>query len=134
MLKVKINTNNTEKYFNSLPGRVRGRMINQSDSMAEIVKENTTPITPMRTGQLRRRFTKRPNFGSGDIKIRIWYRAINPRTGYDYAPVQETHQYKHYTTPGTGSRYLRRGIELSRQTIKDKQINIIKGAIRNGGL
>ena len=134
MLKAKINAGNAEKYFNQLPNRVRSGMVNESDSMAEIVKNKATPFTPKRKGQLRTRFTKKPMFERDKIEIKVWYRAINPKTGYDYAPIQEIHQYRHYTTPGTGPRYLRKGIELSRQTIKDKQVKIVKGAVSNGRL
>lgn len=134
MLKARIDGNNAQQYFRQLPNRVRSGMVSKSDRMVGIVKEKTTPITPKRSGQLRRRFNKIPSFGDNEVEIRVYYRAINPKTGFDYAPIQETHQYRHYTTPGTGSRYLLRGMERSRETVKEMQTEVVRGAIRNGGL
>jgi hypothetical protein len=54
-----------------------------------------TPYVPMKTGELR-------DSGRATNDGRLYWTAINPRDGYNYAYKQYTTQYRNYTTPGTG--------------------------------
>lgn len=54
-----------------------------------------TPYVPMKTGKLR-------ESGRATNDGRLYWTAIDPITGENYAYKQYTTQYRHYTTPGTG--------------------------------
>ena len=54
-----------------------------------------TKYVPMKTGALRMS-------GRATNDGRLYWTAINPNNGYNYAYKQYTTQYNHYTTPDTG--------------------------------
>lgn len=54
-----------------------------------------TPYVPMKTGALRMS-------GRATSDGRLYWSAINPNSGYNYAEIQYYTQYNHYTTEGTG--------------------------------
>jgi hypothetical protein len=54
-----------------------------------------TPYVPMKTGKLR-------ESGRATTDGRLYWTAVDPITGENYAYKQYTTQYRRYTTPGTG--------------------------------
>ena len=72
-------------------------MINTMKDVAEIVRENTLPLTPFETGRLGRSFkTFVLTDSSREKLIMVRMSALNPNTGYDYAWIQhENTSYKH---------------------------------------
>ena len=60
-----------------------------------VLVDVVTPYVPMKTGQLR-------DSGRATTDGRLYWTAIDPKTGENYAYKQYTTQYNHYTTPGTG--------------------------------
>ena len=68
--------------------------------MSEEMVKISKPVTPKDTGRLRMDITKSVLGLNGQIK---W--------GKGYAAIQETKQFKNYTTPGTGPRYAEKGVK-----------------------
>jgi hypothetical protein len=67
---------------------------------AEAVQQAADPVTPKRRGNLRRDVLKQVL----GLRARIiWAK--------DYAEIQETKQFAHYTTAGTGPHFAQRAIE-----------------------
>ena len=54
-----------------------------------------TKYVPMKTGALRMS-------GRATDDGRVYWSAVNPNSGYNYAEIQYYTQYNHYTTEGTG--------------------------------
>ena len=121
---------NYETYFNNLRPHVRNELNNQSDIIAYTVRKNTNPVTPKRIGKLRGSFRKRKTHGTNKVVVEVEYRARNSRTGFIYSYIQEHKQYKHYTTPGTGSRYLRKGMSKSVTPVRNKYVETMRRAVR----
>lgn len=63
-------------------------------NVAEEIVSESTPRTPKKTGQLRRDILKQVLGLKGKV---VW----NKR----YASIQETKQFRNYTTPGTGPKF-----------------------------
>jgi len=129
MLKVRI-SGNYNQYFRNLRPNVRRELNGQSDAIAHIVRKNTNPVTPKRTGKLRSSFRKTKTYGTNKIIVEVEYRARNERTGFIYSYIQEHRQYRHYTTPGTGPRYLRKGMSKSTRLVRNKYVETMRRAVR----
>ena len=63
-------------------------------NMADEIVNIADPVTPKKTGDLRRTVLRQVLGTNGKV---VWTRG--------YAAIQETKQFKHYTTPGTGPHY-----------------------------
>lgn len=123
-------TGNYEQYFSNLRPRVRRELNGQSDAIAHIVRKNTNPVTPKRKGKLRSSFRKTKTYGTNKVVVEVEYRARNERTGFIYSYIQEHRQYRHYTTPGTGPRYLRKGLNKSTTQVRNKYVETMRRAVR----
>ena len=88
-MSVKI-TDNTTKVNNDL--KIKANVFLRL--MADEVVNTSTPKTPKRTGRLRSDIVKQVLGLKGKI---VW--------GKNYAAIQETKQFKNYTTAGTGPHY-----------------------------
>ena len=65
--------------------------------VAQVVNENTLPITPFETGKLGRSFKWSVLENNSKFQIvQLRMSALNPRTGYDYAWIQHEADYGHY--------------------------------------
>lgn len=76
------------------------------------VDKSAEPITPKKEGELRRGTLKTVSSSRGSIK---WAK--------EYAAAQEVgtirgYPIKHYTTPGTGKAYARRGVEKAVRNVE----------------
>lgn len=95
-------------------------------------------ITPKKTGKLRQSAITY-NMGN-PFKIysatkmgtSIRFRALNPEDGFNYATMQEVHEYMHYTTEGTGSRYVKRGLEERQDFVVTETIEAICKGLSKG--
>lgn len=72
--------------------------------MLEAIHRQSTPTTPMRTGNLRADIRKRVNGKNGSIHWGAKYAAYQER-GYTSGPV------KRYTTAGTGKNFAKKAVE-----------------------
>ena len=64
-------------------------MIRTMEEVAEVVRENTVPITPVRSTRLGKSFKWTIVENNSKFQIlQVRMSALNPRTGYDYAYVQ----------------------------------------------
>lgn len=72
-------------------------MIKTMKLVAQVVKENTIPLTPFETGKLGRSFKWTVLADNSRMKIlQVQMSALNEDTGYDYAWIQhENASYKH---------------------------------------
>ena len=78
-------------------------MINTMKDVAEVVRENTLPITPFETGRLGRSFkTFVLTDSSREKLIMVRMSALNPNTGYDYAWIQHENPYYNHFKPLKG--------------------------------
>lgn len=131
MIKIRF-TGNYDKYLRRLPFNARMELNNKSTEVAYAVRRRSTPYVPKKTGRLRGSFRRVNNFQTNNIIVEVEYRARNPKDGFIYSYIQEHKQYKHYTTPGTGSRYLRKGLSLSTWEIKRKYASAMRDAVKRG--
>ncbi len=74
---------------------------------SEDIVENSTPNTPMKTGQLRRSVLKETLGLKGKV---TWAK--------NYAAKMEEIQFKNYTTPGTGKDYAKNAVHETIAGIK----------------
>lgn len=72
--------------------------------MAEDIHKASTPMTPMKTGQLRRSVIKQVLGKKGQIRWNKKY-AQSQEAGYTSGPVRR------YTTPGTGKAFAYRAVQ-----------------------
>jgi len=72
--------------------------------MADDIHRNSTPITPMKTGQLRRSVIKQVLGLKGEIRWDKKY-AVYQEAGYTRGPIRR------YTTPGTGRAFAYRAVQ-----------------------
>lgn len=72
--------------------------------MAEDIHKASTPITPMKTGQLRRSVIKQVLGKKGQIRWDKRY-AVYQEAGYSKGPIRR------YTTPGTGKAFAYRAVQ-----------------------
>ena len=80
-------------------------MINTMKDVAEVVRENTIPLTPVETTRLGKSFKTFVLTDTAREKlIMVRMSALNPHTGYDYAWIQ--HENTEYEHP---SKYASRG-------------------------
>ena len=79
---------------------------------AEDIVKNSTPNTPMKTGQLRRSVLKETLGLKGKV---AWQR--------DYAAKMEEIQFKNYTTPGTGKDYAKNAVHETIEGTKELLTN-----------
>lgn len=68
--------------------------------MADEIVRSAEPKTPKKTGRLRRDVIKQALGNKAKI---VW--------GKRYAAIQETKQFRNYTTPGTGPKYAEKGVK-----------------------
>lgn len=68
--------------------------------VAETIVQDAEPITPKDTGDMRSIVLKEVVGTNGKVK---WVK--------DYAAIQETKQFKRYTTPGTGSKFAEKTVK-----------------------
>lgn len=124
-----------------------------STELQDIVIENTWDKVPKLEGFLRASVIKykqlyRHSSSIDGIHAMVRFRALNVRkdmknvsvgnfsqkdlTGetFNYAYIQEVHEYEHYTTAGTGSRYLERGMEESLPRIRKITAETINKAVK----
>lgn len=95
---------------------VRGRyslMLQAMIDVAEVVKANTLPLTPLDTGQLGESFHWQVLHYSRDfIEVEVIMDAVDPKSGFHYAEYQhETFGLNH---PHGQMWYLREGINASK--------------------
>lgn len=127
-----------------------------SEELNEIVIEHTNDKVPKLTGFLRWSAIRyksmyRMSSSSDMMQTQVRYRALNVRKdmknigssgsfsrkdlvgdAFNYAFIQEVHEYDHYTTAGTGSHYLQKGLEESIPYIKEKTRQTVAKAIKKG--
>lgn len=72
--------------------------------VADDIIKNSTPKTPKKTGRLRMDILKQVLGLKGKV---LW--------GKNYAIYQETKQFRHYTTSGTGPHYAENGVKKTVQ-------------------
>lgn len=122
---------NYEQYFNKLPQHVRNTLNNDAELVARETRKNTHPFVPKKTGKLRERgFRRVKTYATNKVIVEVEYEAVSER-GFVYSYIQEHKQYKNYTTPGTHSRYLRKGLSKSIHTTKRIYVNSMNKAIRS---
>ena len=131
-----------------------------SGELNEIVISNTNDKVPKLTGFLRWSAIRykdmyRMSSNVDGIQTQVRYRALNVTKdmrnisssnysgnnfsrrdlegdAFNYAYIQEVHEYAHYTTAGTGSHYMERGLEESRPQIEEKTRQTVAKAIKKG--
>ena len=133
-----------------------------SEELNDIVIENTNDKVPKLTGFLRWSAIRyksmyRMSSSTDMIQTQVRYRALNVwkdmknigasnHSGFgrgfsrrdlvgdpfNYAYAQEVHEYAHYTTAGTGSHYLERGLEESIPELKEKTRQTVAKAVKKG--
>ena len=133
-----------------------------SEELNDIVIENTNDKVPKLTGFLRWSAIRyksmyRMSSSSDMMQTQVRYRALNVRKdmknigasnhsgfgrgfsrkdlegdAFNYAHIQEVHEYDNYTTAGTGSHYLERGLEDSIPFLKAKTEKVVNEAIKKG--
>lgn len=133
-----------------------------SEELNEIVIENTNDKVPKLTGFLRWSAIRyksmyRMSSSTDMMQTQVRYRALNVRRdmknigasnhsgfgrgfsrrdlegdAFNYAHIQEVRQYAHYTTAGTGSHYLERGLEESIPQLKEKTRQTVAQALKKG--
>ena len=133
-----------------------------SEELNDIVIENTNDKVPKLTGFLRWSAIRyksmyRMTSSTDMMQTQVRYRALNVRKDmknigasnnsgfgrgfshkdlvgdpFNYAHIQEVHEYDHYTTAGTGSHYLQKGLEESIPEIKEKTRQTVAKAIKKG--
>ena len=132
-----------------------------SEELNEIVIENTNDKVPKLTGFLRWSAVRYKSMyrmsANATFQTQVRYRALNVRKdmknigasnhsgfgrgfshrdlegdAFNYAFIQEVHEYQNYTTAGTGSHYLERGLEESIPELKKKTEQTVAKAIRKG--
>lgn len=133
-----------------------------SEELNDIVIENTNDKVPKLTGFLRWSAIRyksmyRMSASSDGIQTQVRYRALNVKKdmknigasnhsgfgrgfshrdlegdAFNYAHIQEVREYAHYTTAGTGSHYLERGLEESIPELKEKTRQTVARAIQKG--
>lgn len=130
MIYVKF-TGNYEKYLSNLPGHTRRLLNAQSNKIAYEVRKTATPYVPKKSGKLRSSMRRTKTEGTNKVIVEVEYEAKNPKTGFKYSYIQEHKQYKNYTTPGTGPRYLRKGMSMSIGKTKRIYINAMNEAVRS---
>lgn len=81
---------NTDKIINDIEVKASIFLRNMCDEIIKI----STPKTPKKTGRMRMDIVRQVLGLKGKVK---W--------GKNYAVYQETKQFKHYTTPGTSSKF-----------------------------
>lgn len=96
-MSIKI-TDNTPQVTNTI--KMRGSIFLRT--FADEVVKISTKNTPKKSGRLRMDITKSVLGLNGQIK---W--------GKGYAAIQETTQFKNYTTPGTGPHYAENAVKAS---------------------
>lgn len=86
-------------------------MIRTMEEVAEVVRENTMPITPVRTTKLAKSFKWTILENNSQFQIlQVRMSALNPRTGYDYAFVQ--HRGYHYSKEGYKVKYRHKLVDV----------------------
>lgn len=133
-----------------------------SEELNEIVIEHTNDKVPKLTGFLRWSAVRyksmyRMSSSTDMIQTQVRYRALNVAKDmrnigasnhsgfgrgfshrdlvgdpFNYAFIQEVHEYANYTTAGTGSHYLERGLEESIPYIKKVTSQTVANAIKKG--
>lgn len=118
-----------EEYLRGIRNRF-ALMVNTMKDVAELIKANTLPRTPLETGRLGESFeyTVLKNIPRETI-IQIRMSALNPNTGYDYAGIQ--HFNLRYSHAHGGALYLMRGImaseSMSYQIIEQDYLSLFGG-------
>lgn len=118
-----------EEYLRGVKNRF-ALMVNTMKDVAEIIKANTLPRTPLETGRLGESFeyTVLKNIPRETI-VQIRMSALNPNTGYDYAGIQ--HFNLSYSHAHGGALYLMRGImaseSMSYQIIEQDYLSLFGG-------
>ena len=80
-------------------------MIKTMEDVAEMIKENTIPLTPVETTRLGKSYKWTVLTDNSRMKVvQVRMSALNPRTGYDYAWIQhENMLYDHSNTNAKSS-------------------------------
>lgn len=125
--------------------------IYEGRQLSERLRTVVNPLVPMNTGNLRfsptiQRMTT-PISKNGRHYDRLVYSAINQEQMEDddegilehewnYAYKMETHEFKNYTTPGTGAYYMMNGINafVGEGIPRDMTANAVRIGIRKGGM
>lgn len=127
MLKIRWR-GNYEKYFSNLRPHVRQELNNQSEWVAHEVRKKSLPYVPKKTGKLRGSYRATNTYGTNKVVVEVEYRARR-KGGFVYSYIQEHKQYRRYTTPGTGSRYLRKGMVMSITPVRNRYIQTMRRAV-----
>jgi hypothetical protein len=84
-------------------------------NMADEIVDIADPVTPKKTGDLRRTVLRQVLGTNGKV---VWTRG--------YAAIQETKQFRRYTTPGTGPHYaegaVKKAIDKTEQVAKKSRL------------
>lgn len=142
-LKVRMRNRHGIKYLSKLNERVNSSLRNlyQSNKLSRLVISNTLPVTPMKTGQLRKSGKFSHKYSQNGSRTGrhysfsnfVKFRAINPITGFNYAYIQEVKQHINYTTPGTHHRYLQTGIVNSNMQLFEMNLKAIENGLNHDG-
>lgn len=128
--EILLNVKPLEERFSNLTKSVHTALMQGGDGVGYVVIKLTMPFVPKRYGFLRHAtpFIE----GHNNLVIyRIQYSALDYiRQKYNYAYVQEVHEFSHYTTPGTGSRYVEKGRERFEPKIVEMIGRIVKEGMR----
>lgn len=95
---------------------IENQFVKMTETMirvAETVKEETQPLTPLETGKLSRSFRWKILTDNSRMKVlQIQMSALNERTGYDYAWIQHEANYRHGMTELGFFNYSRMGTSI----------------------
>ena len=137
-IKVRMKSRHGIKYLKALPNNVETslRELYSSGEIQDTVLSQTTKGVPKDTGKLRRSAYRFKDFyketPTHKINATVRYRALNERTGFNYAFIQEIRRYKEYTTPGTDFLYLFRGLTKSAPLVKAKTAAAVMEGVNKG--
>ena len=146
-----------DDYFNDVVDNVKKSLkdLYKSGDIQDAVIEKTWDYVPMEQGFLRASAVKYKQMykfkGAEDmIGTEVRFRALNVKKDYEnhgrhgfserdlrerpfnYAWIQEHHQFEHYTTKGTGWHYLQKGLEESKPEIRRMTLEAVRKGLKKG--
>lgn len=126
----------------SIPKSVHNELsrVYEGRQLSEKLRTIVNPGVPMRTGNLRFSPTvgrlRSPVVKSGGMhRDVLTYEAVG-NNHESYAYKMEVQEFKHYTTPGTGSHYMEKGMSsfVGSNIPKDMTANAVRVGISKGGM
>jgi len=124
----KFEDNGTEAKLSNCIKSIQYSLNKAGTEVTGILVRTARPYVPKRYGFLRQALQYTESSGTL-VRYNVTYRAFDYyKHTFNYAWIQENWQYPHYTTPGTGSHYVERGLQAGKQ----QAIQAIESAVNRG--